>query len=102
MGEQIRVLERSSIGVQVLRWAVSALLVGIGFYFLNLSLSHLWAGTGPPNPNPEWHVQWGYRFFWSSVASFVGAMSVVWFLRKRRPVRDHQASAGQSGATEDR
>ena len=86
VGEQqdSHVMDTNRIGIQMLRWGVAIALVLAFLYLLNLSMFHLWAGSGPPTSNPEWHIRWGYFFLGMSFGALFACFGTLWFLRPRR------------------
>lgn len=65
------------------RWILAALLVLIAAASAYLAAFHTWAATGPPTPDPAWHMAWAQRFFWAAVGLLILAVVVVFALRDR-------------------
>ena len=67
-----------------MRWVLSAILVAVGLYLLNLTAYHVWAAGGPPSPNPQWHLMWANRFLMAALVCFAGASALLYLLRRRK------------------
>jgi hypothetical protein len=71
------------------RWVVAALLVLTAGASAYLAAFHTWAATGPPTPDPAWHMAWAQRFFWAAVALLIVALvAVLAGRRKSSDVRE--------------
>ncbi len=69
--------------VQLVRWLLFLLLLTAGILSLWAASFHLWVGTGPGSDNPEWHRPRGNRYFGLSMALFVSAPILAWWLRRK-------------------
>lgn len=61
-----------------LRWIAAGSSLATALYCANLTLYHAWAASGPPTPNPQWHLTWASRFLWITIGLMVAAIAFVW------------------------
>ena len=67
----------------MIRWLLAALLVLTAAASACQAAFHSWAATGPPTPDPAWHMAWAQRFFWAAVGLLILALIVVLAFRRR-------------------
>lgn len=73
----------------MVRWILATLLVLTAAASAWQAAFHAWAATGPPTPDPAWHMAWAQRFFWAAVCLLVLAPVVVLTFRgKSRGARE--------------
>jgi hypothetical protein len=61
---------------------LAGLFFAVGLYTANLCAYQLFLADFPADPNRNWHLAWGNRFFFLALFFFAGFSYSLWRFRK--------------------